>query len=70
MTWNKDAKIDITCLQCKASFVITGKQLIDKETVTCPNSQAQYDTTQFLKQIEDTIKKDRFNKTIHIDFKL
>jgi uncharacterized CHY-type Zn-finger protein len=70
MKWNKDAKIDATCVQCKAPFVITGKQLIDKETVICPNCQAKYDTTQFLKQIEDTIKKHRFNKTIRIDFKL
>jgi predicted Zn finger-like uncharacterized protein len=68
--WNKDAKTNVTCPNCKTVFVITGKQLINKEIISCPNCKQQWNSSKVLKEIEDIIKKHRSNKTINIEFKL
>ncbi len=68
--WNKDAKIDATCPNCHASFVITGEQLINKEVIQCPECKIQMDSSHVLKEIEDAIKKNRIDEIINIKFKI
>ena len=68
--WNKEAKIDATCPKCKAKFVITGEQLINKEIVLCPECKLRMDTSHVLKQIKDTINKNQLHKKINIKFKM
>jgi len=72
---NKDAKIDITCPNCKHSFSISVRQLQSGEIIDCPNCPLKLDTSEAQKSLAK-IEKDlkdfgkRLNKTININFKL